>query len=71
MGPDLDRPAVAAHQLDLFLQAKLLPLEFAESQAIGRGTAKLVLNGAFKSLVTNTKFTNTGFDCHDRASLSD
>ena len=71
MGPDLDRAPIAAHQLDLFLEAELLSLEFAESQTIGRGTTKFVLDRAFKGLVTNAKFTNTGFDGHDRASMSD
>jgi hypothetical protein len=68
---DGDRAALAAHEFDLFLEAEFLPLQFAEAEAIRHRTAELVLDGAFQMLVADAKFTNAGFDCHDRTSMSD
>ena len=69
MGSNLDRPALAAHDLHLLLQAELLSLQFAEADSIGLGTTQFVFDRAFEMLVTDAKFANTGFDCHDRTSM--
>jgi len=71
MSADGDRTALAAHEFDLFLEAEFLSLQFGKPETIRHGTAEFVLDGAFQVLVPHAKFTNTGFDCHDRTSMSD
>ena len=56
MGPDGDRSAIAAHDLDLFLEAQLLPLKFAEAEGVRGRSTQFVFDGAFEMLVTDTKF---------------
>jgi len=67
---DWDRAALSAHVLDLFLESLFIDTETTETEGIAQGTTELVLDGAFQGLVTDAKFTNTGFDCHDRTSMS-
>jgi hypothetical protein len=60
------RPAEGFH---LFLQFEFLSLEFLESQGVRSRPSVLVLDFAFQGLVSDTEFTNTGFDGHEGASM--
>ena len=56
---------LAAERFHLFLQLELLSLEFLESEVVGGGPSKFVLNGFFERLVAGSEFTNPGFQRHD------
>jgi hypothetical protein len=69
MGAEGHRAALAAHGLDFFLEAELLSLQLAQAETVEGGAAQFFGDCALERLVTDAKFTNTGFDCHDRASM--
>lgn len=55
-------PAQGFH---LFFQLQLLSLELLESEVVGGGPSKFVLNGIFEGLVAGSEFTDPGFQRHD------
>ncbi len=71
MRPDFHGPALLAHGFDLLLKAQLSSLQIFQSNGVGGGSTQFVFDRSLKGLVTYAKFTNTGFDGHDRGSMLD